>query len=214
MLAPALIESSKGSDNCFYCGHAAADAYDPPAAFTGWSEIACPQSRSICGGCTWMLDQKRIVAGKDKPQKTQNYSWLIESDKQTLYSKAHKSEITDVLLSPPHAPWAFAIAESGQKHLIFRTPVNHDNDETLAVQLEMETVFYRPKQLRDRINLAKSVVAAIGHKGAAAPTVTLAICANGDLAQQWMEVFNEPLTRLALYVCPSKEICENEIAGT
>ena len=159
-----------------------------------------------------MLDQKRSVPGKEKLQKTQNYSWLIESDKQTPFSKANKSQIAEVLLSPPDPPWAFAIADSGQKHLVYRAPVNYESP--YVVQLELEQVVYTTSQLRTRLSLAKRVVSVVGHKGAANPSVTLAIVAGTDTTERWFEVFNEPLTRLALYVCPSKDVCENEIART
>lgn len=212
MNASSLISQSSGTESCFYCGNKCSEPYDPPSAFTGWSDIACPHSRFICGGCLWSLDQKREIAGRDKLQKTQIYSWLIEEGKQTPYLKSHKSEIREHLLSPPAAPWAFAIAESGQKHLVYRTPVNLELP--YIVRLEMELVAYRPEDLKARIDLAKRVIAAVGHKGAAKPSVVLAIVAGGELAEEWFEVCSEPLTRLALYVCPSKEICENDIKGT
>lgn len=214
MSASSLIDREQGGLSCFYCGDGCVNEYDPPSSFTGWSEVVSPGSRAICNGCAWQLNERREIPWKDKPQKTRNYSWLIERNKQTPLTKANKSEIAKILLTPPPEPWAMALADSGQKHLIYRTPVNHDNSDELAVLLETEVITYDANRLRDRIDLAKQIVAAVGHKGAASPSVTLAIAASGELAQQWLRVIDEPITKLALFICPSTKECRDEINGT
>lgn len=162
----------------------------------------------ICRGCDWMLDEKRKIDGKGKPQKTRNYSWLVESNCQTPFTKANKREISKVLLDPPSPPWAFSLAESGQKHLLFRTPVNIQSKPPFAVQLETETIVYSPSQLRDRMDLARQVVAQVGHKGSDEITASFAIAAGAELTEQWERVIGEPLTQLALFVTPSQKDCK------
>lgn len=155
-----------------------------------------------------MLNEKRQITGKDKLQKTRNYSWLIESGKQTPYTKAHKEELTALLLSPPDPPWALALADSGQKHLLHRTPLNMNADGPYAVQLETETIEYTPQSLADRMQLAKQIVAAVGHKNAAEISAGMAIAAGWELTEQWEQVLSEPLTKLALFLTPSQKDCK------
>ncbi len=206
--ATGLLCDCEGNVPCFYCGQPADVPLKLSSSYVDWWVIAQPESNVICRGCEWMLNEKREIVGKDKLQKTRNYSWFVEADKQTPYTKANKSEIAAVLLSPPSPPWAFAIAESGQKHLLFRTPVNVERTPPFAVQLETETIVYTPDELRDRMALARQVVAKVGHKGAAQITAGFAIAAGVELTEQWERVIGEPLTQLALFVTPSQKECK------
>lgn len=206
--ATSLLAECTGGSACFYCGNPASHPLKLSSSFMGWSEVSRPDSREICAGCVWALDQKREMVGRVKPQKTQSYSWLITSEGQTPYTKANKTDLLSLMLTPPAQPWSLALAASGQKHLLYRTPVNVS--PPYAVQLELETVVYTPIELGDRYDLAKRVVAVIGHKGAVNPSINLALSGSVELAEEWNRVLTEPLTRLALFVCPSMEICKDE----
>lgn len=208
--ATGLICDCAGDLPCFYCGNLASEPLKLSSAFMGWTEVAHPKSRHICKGCVWALDQKREMVGRDKRQKTQSYSWLITASDQVPLTKANKQELLSTMLTPPNPPWALAIAASGQKHLLYRTPVNREVGTRYVVQLELETIDYNPLELGDRYDLAKRVVAVIGHKGAINPSINLALSGSVKLAEKWKRVLHEPLTRLALFVCPSMEICKSE----
>jgi len=206
--ATSLLAKCVGDSPCFYCGNPADVPLKLSSSYVDWWVIAQPESNMICRGCEWMLNEKREIKGKDKLQKTRNYSWLVEAEKQTPYTKANKADIAAILLDPPQPPWAFAIAESGQKHLLFRTPVNVEPQPPYAVQLELETIAYQPDELRQRMQLARQVVAKVGHKGASEITAGFAIAAGVELTEQWERVIGEPLTQLALFVTPSQKECK------
>jgi CRISPR type IV-associated protein Csf1 len=205
--ASSLLAVNVGDDHCFYCGDKANRSLKVSDTFAdGWC-VAYPQSKMMCCGCEMSLDEKIAIAGKEKPQKFRNYSWHISRSKATPMTKANKREMTGLLLEPPSEPWAFAIAESGQKHLVYRTPANL-GDGPFVVRLEDELVVYSPRSLRDRIDLCRAVVAVVGHKGANDFSVTSVIALGLELALQWEAVYREPLTRLALFVTPGKSECE------
>ena len=206
--ATSLLAKSAGDEPCFYCGAPASAALKLSAAFTEWWSVPHPESSWVCQGCQWMLEEKRSIPGKSKPQKTRNYSWLIESDKQTPLTKADKRRIADVLLSPPDPPWALALAESGQRHLLHRTQINRDSEPPYTVQLELESIHYEPCGLASRMDLARRVVAKVGHNGAKEAGLGLAIVAGAELAEQWIAVADEPLSRLAMFVTPSQKECQ------
>jgi hypothetical protein len=168
--------------------------------------VAEPESEYCCDGCFISFDEKIAIAGKDKPQKTRSYSWLLTEGLQLPLTKADKKRILAILLDPPKEPWAMALAESGQKQLLYRTPVSVGG-APWQVRLENELVTYSPKSLMDRYGLALRVVAGVGHRGAAEPNVNSAFALGVELLESWQAVLGEPLTSLALFVCPSKEEC-------
>jgi len=208
--ATGLLANNSGDGSCFYCSAPADNRLILSSTFCDWWSVAQPESRVICNGCTVSIDEKIEIPWKEKKQKTRGYSWLVQADNRTPYTKAHKAEIYQHLINPPSPPWAFAIAESGQKHLLYRTPLNNETEPPFVVQLEMEQIVYDPQELIERFELTKRVVAAVGHKGAANPSVGLALAGNPELAETWFEVYSEPLSRLAIFCCPAKEICEND----
>jgi len=205
-----LLAVNVGDATCFYCGCAADKPLKVSDTFAdGWS-VAAPNSKLMCRGCEKAFCESMPIAGKEKPQKFRNYSWLITRSKAIPLTKANKSEIAGILLNPPNEPWALAIAESGQKHLVYRTPANVDQCGIYLIRLEDELVCYEPLPLMDRIELCRMVVAKIGHKGANDPSVSSAIVMGCELYKKWSAVYREPLTRLALFVTPGKSECEME----
>ena len=74
----------------------------------------------ICAPCQFYFDQQQPEltqrTGKDKLQRMQNYSHFVVDGEWIPLSKADKTRMADLL---PRAQLA-VIADSGQKHLIFR----------------------------------------------------------------------------------------------
>jgi CRISPR type IV-associated protein Csf1 len=206
--ATALIKRPSGDGVCFYCGSPAELPLVLSSSFTDWYNVAQPASKVICNGCAWMLDEKRTIAGKDKPQKTRNYGWFIREGREPeVVTKGTKDRIRKILLNPPPPRWALALPVSGQKHLLHRTPVNRSTDRH-AVAMETDVIWYTVPQLQSRIELVEKVVAAIGHKGAADLTESTAIALGVQLLSEWLPVRDCPVTSLALYVTPNQKECQ------
>jgi hypothetical protein len=75
----------------------------------------------ICHACQFLFaEASELLAqrvGKDKPQRMRNYSHLVVNDTWHPLSKGQKREMRGLLLQSPSLA---VIAESGQKHLLFR----------------------------------------------------------------------------------------------
>lgn len=75
----------------------------------------------ICHACQFLfLEQSELLAakvGKDKPQRMRNYSHFIVNDEWHALNKGQKREMRDLLVQSPSL---VVIAESGQRHLLFR----------------------------------------------------------------------------------------------
>lgn len=212
----------EGPLRCFYCG-AACDGSHPRRlgeGFHDWPTVAFPRSTAICEGCVLALNEARIMPGREKPQKTRTFSWLVTAAAATAYTKADVAVMRSLCLSPPPAPWALTIAESGQKHTLFRMPVNGDDGAPCRVQLELTTVLYRPDELRGRITLCTRIAAAIGKPVLGGPLDLSASMRYSDYhgvrdetdaeVELWNLVSGEPLSRLAAFLSPAKEEAQHE----
>jgi len=75
----------------------------------------------ICCGCQYLFTyyslELQSMTGKDKPQRMLNYSHFVLNDTWYAYNKGQKREMRDILLR--ELDYA-VIADSGQKHLLFR----------------------------------------------------------------------------------------------
>jgi hypothetical protein len=89
----------------------------------------------ICRPCQFAFDERSELlarrVGKDKPQRMRNYSHFIVSGEWLPLSKTDKAQMTDILL---RQDWQAAIiAQSGQKHIIFRAQPRVVQFEELAI---------------------------------------------------------------------------------
>jgi len=88
--------------------------------FTDWDKLQA--GNIICQACQFAFcETSELLAarvGKDRPQRMRNYSHFVVSGKWIPLSKGNKARMRDILLD---GGWSVAvIAESGQKHIIFR----------------------------------------------------------------------------------------------
>lgn len=190
--------------------------------FWDWDVIANPRGKFQCHGCSEALDSKREMDGRDKLQRTWTYSWLITEQSATPWTKANIREMRETCLNPPSAPWALAIAESGQKHILFRTPVNCSDKPPFVVELELIRVMYQPAELGERIDLCNRISAACGKPSMGGPLELSHAMRlheyHGDegilLADTWQRISNEPITRLAAFLCLNSEEAKRECPKT
>lgn len=88
--------------------------------FTDWDKLQ--PGNIICHACQFCFaEQSELLAqrvGKEKPQRMRNYSHFVVDGKWLPLSKAQKAQMTYLLLY--ESPEVTIIAQSGQKHIIFR----------------------------------------------------------------------------------------------
>ena len=218
-----------GSHRCFYCGASCDETYLSSeyvkGSFNGRGEVIAPGSPAVCAGCVLCLREScDLIQITGEPRNVRvaamrAFSWLVTADQSRAGSKAHLAELRAVALNPPPVPWALVLSDSGQKHLLYRGVVNHDGPPWV-VTLEGERVSYSPSELSCRMILCGQLIAATGKPALAEPvTIRLASSVIGRyrdgelLVENWNRVRTEPLSRLAAWLSPKKELCEHEYPG-
>lgn len=78
----------------------------------------------VCHACLFCFDESSMLCaqrvGKDKPQRMRNYSHFVVDGVWTPLSKGNKRDMRTLLFA---APSVAVIADSGQKHIIFKARV-------------------------------------------------------------------------------------------
>jgi len=80
------------------------------------------------------------------PQRMRNYSHFIVNGEWIPLSKGDKAQMKELLLGEPF-PELAAIAESGQKHIVFRATRNPPGAKAGWVQFEEQSLFLEPEKL-------------------------------------------------------------------
>lgn len=220
LYARGLGESCPESEyRCFFCGASCDDAHSATIhvsnSFIGFGDVAQPASKFVCHGCVLATREKIEIPGYDKLQKVRNFSWIITANSVKSYTKANLDVLRETCINPPSPPFAIVLAVSGQKQLIYRAAVNESRDE-ITVQFETDQVSYRPEQLIERLTLCHRICAATGKPAMTEPpTASLSIRLAHHFREFepltiWYEIWQEPLSRLAAFLCINKEGCLNE----
>jgi CRISPR type IV-associated protein Csf1 len=204
-----------GEERCYYCSgvcgrdHSTNDYVKN--TFTNRDIIKCPASQYICGGCLCTLNESATIDLADQEvltgQKTRLYSWVFTKDKKTAYTKAHLKTITSILLNPPDPPFGVVLAVSSQKQLLFRSVVAWDR-VNYPILLEDEVILVNPEELKDKLFLARGIVAAIGKPALGEMNLMHAIkyeayYGNLDYFIQWKSERHKPLNRLVAFLTPA-----------
>jgi len=108
---------------CRVCGRRAGGLSFPDwvrPTFTDWDKLQ--SGEILCQACQFSFAEKSELltrrTGKEKLQRMRNYSHFVIGDEWLPLSKADKAQMAHIMLCED---WCVAIiAQSGQKHLIFR----------------------------------------------------------------------------------------------
>lgn len=210
-----------GHRRCFFCG-GKCDESTPASeivkdSFTARDTVA--GGSWVCDGCVVAMDERASVTLIDgeirEGQKRRCYSWVITKTEACAASKSHRQQLTSQCLLPPDPPFVICISDSGQKHLLYRAVVNHDRS-IVTVTLEGERVVFSPGDLTTRLVLCRQICAATGKPAlteAMSTQTQMRVCEHYESEQpllDWLAVQQEPLTRLAAWLCPPKEECLHE----
>jgi hypothetical protein len=145
--------------DCYLCG--ATKANHPlklKNTFTAHSLARCPQSTKLCNRCEWAINLRAYYFNPTKKKYSliysRNWSWLYSGE--TLIAPTFNGEkdgipivenlptrelIRQWLILPPEPPFTIAIAESGQKHILFLAQQAETRD-VFPVQFELDTLIF------------------------------------------------------------------------
>jgi hypothetical protein len=222
LFALARGQDCTGDNQCFYCAARCDERFAAKEfvkdSFTGRNESPCPGSAFVCAGCVLCLGEGVELTTLDgvhrTNQKPRGYSWLIQAHQARAATKANLAVLREFCLNPPAAPFSIVLSDSGQKHLLYRCPVNRDAG-SVSLLLETERIDYLPAQLAERLALCKPICAASGKPALREPPnmrfgmAVFEACGEAVL-NQWSSVWSQPLSRLAAWLCPPKEACQND----
>jgi len=219
-----------GSERCYYCGAYCSDenltSFYVKETFTNRDIIKFPNSKYVCVGCVESLgngyDEMKMVDGSIKKRDNERgmqprmYSWIITKGNKLAATKAHIKELRKIILNPPEIPFSIILADSGQKQLIFRCPVNIDKNN-FSLLLEDEVIENIDVNiLNTRIEMIKPIVFLFG-KLSLLKKFNISHFAkmneyfdNISIIEKWIEIKNEPISRLAVWLSYSKEELKNE----
>ena len=121
----------------------------------------------ICNDCLFWFDERSEdlaqQVGKEKPQRMRNYSHFIVKGAWIPLSKGNKAQMAALLLESPF-PKLAVIAESGQKHLVFRASRNPEGATCGWVQFEEQQIFVHPRVLGDLLKIIEALYSQFSKK--------------------------------------------------
>jgi hypothetical protein len=174
------------------------------------------QAAHVCRGCVASQAESTSVQFHDGTsrdgQKVRCYSWVVANGKRIAATKSHRDWLLSVCLYPPPPPFVICISDSGQKHLLYRAVVCHDQKHP-TVTLEGERIDYGLPGLRDRVDLCQRIAAVTGKPALDAGLSfmqQIRVVEHYDSDQwlsAWLAVATEPLSRLSLWLCPPRSEC-------
>lgn len=224
LVALAYGKPCAGPHRCFYCGAACGESW--PAneyvkdSFTGRNGVVAPGSPWVCQGCVLCLREScripMLGGAHREDQRMRGYSWVITSRSMKAATKADILALARLCLDPPAPPFAIVLSDSGQTHQLYRGRVNHDS-RPVTVTLEAEPIGYRPIALARALDVAGRICAATGKLALLEPIGSNRAIAvmeryrGGEhLLSEWSRLWSTGLGRLAAWLTPKKEICQNE----
>lgn len=147
-------------DCCYLCGKPATKSLKLKDSFTAHSVARVPTSDKMCDRCDWSINLRCFYFNPNKQKWgklfSRNWSWLFQRDKliapkiegthtegkdtlEIVKDLPTRSQLREWLINPPEPPFTLAIAESGQKHILFLAQEAHNRD-IFPVQFELDTL--------------------------------------------------------------------------
>lgn len=147
-------------DCCYLCGKPATKSLKLKDSFTAHSVARVPTSDKMCDRCDWSINLRCFYFNPNKQKWgklfSRNWSWLFQRDKliapkieethtegkdtlEIVSELPTRAQLREWLLNPPEPPFTLAIAESGQKHILFLAQEAHNRD-IFPVQFELDTL--------------------------------------------------------------------------
>lgn len=218
-----------GPNSCFFCGAYCDSTFKKKdlvaKTFTNHAEVLCPNSNYVCTGCAMSVgqgpDEMVFIDGSIKKRENRRgmqprmYSWILTDKQNFAATKAHKKEIRELLIDPPKPPYSLVLSESGQKHLIFRSPVVVSEGWT-TLQIEEEIVIFKNETIPGLIVLADKVSAALGARFMAeGPSMRRYIAFakyydDMEILERWEKLHNTSMERLLLWLVKSQKEAKDE----
>lgn len=231
------VPLNSGEHCCFFCGAPCDEQHTTKQhvaeSFTERNEVAAPGSSFVCVGCVECMrgdrETVRMIDGEVKlpvdkgtgkaPRllQTRWFGWWITEQEALAFTPGNRVEIESLLLqSNLPSCWALCIAD-GNKHQLYKTPLNHATD-SLAVNCLGTLVRFGRDELQERLLLTLRMASIFGKGGDSFERLMSPLCDMGvalqasqsfdrweDLCGEWRMVRNEPLTQLAWWITPGKE---------
>lgn len=146
---------------CKFCGQAsegvAFEKWVKPT-FTDFDKLQ--GGEIVCNACMFFFDEASAELAermsKEKPQRMRNYSHFIVNGEWTPLSKGNKAQMRELLLDDVF-PELAAIADSGQKHIVFRATRNPAGSKAGWVQFEEQRLYLIPDDLRGLLALIEEL---------------------------------------------------------
>jgi hypothetical protein len=160
--------------NCYLCGYSpASNKLNLKGSFTAHSLAVYPESNFLCDRCEWSINLRAKYQkpdGKISTLYARNWSWLFKgenliypilieqkNDLPIVSEMPSRALIREWLVNPPKPPFTIAIAESGQKHILFLAQ-EAQNRELFPVQFELDTIYIKRKEFILVLNAFESLM--------------------------------------------------------
>lgn len=232
LLASSLGKLSRGAERCFFCGASCGQEFTTAEfvadSFTDRNSVASPASPFVCSGCVASMrndlaEVALVNRSVQRPKADSSreglqfrwFSWVVTATHSRAATPAHRELLREICLAPPNPPFAICIAD-GNKHQLYRTPVNHSVGRVM-LNCEGSIVRYSPEELADRLELTTRLIAVVG-KGVSSlariydPSCDMGVVIQLDrdgqdaaIYESWTRVRMQSLSELAIWLSPGKD---------
>lgn len=168
---------------CYLCGcEGASKPLALKSTFTGHNTAKSPESHQWCKRCEWSVNLRAKYFNPEKKKDSilsgRNWSWLLQGNKivkPVIHSENNNEgnnlekefprvsglptriDIREWILNPPLPPFTIAIAESGQKHILYLAQEAY-SQELFPVQFELTTVYVNRNEITELVETCESLM--------------------------------------------------------